>query len=105
MAGHDILNMDNVLFYECTVPPAKDLLLQFFLLQAVLPSLQAMLIGDAAAATLWIGLFDDDMNTWYLAVLGQQNLPAHWFLFAALSIVASFIVSFAVFKVLIVKSA
>ena len=36
MAGHDILNMDNVLFYECTVPPAKDLLLQFFLLQAVL---------------------------------------------------------------------
>ena len=77
----------------------------FFLLQAVLPSLQAMLIGDAAAAILWIGLFDDDMNTWYLAVLGQQNLPAHWFLFAALSIVASFIVSFAVFKVLIVKSA
>ena len=77
----------------------------FFMLQAVLPSLQAMLIGDAAAAILWIGLFDDDMNTWYLAVLGQQNLPAHWFLFAALSIVASFIVSFAVFKVLIVKSA
>ena len=77
----------------------------FFLLQAVLPSLQAMLIGDAVAAILWIGLHDDDLNAWYMAVLGQQNLPAHWFLFATISILVSFLVSFAVFKLLIVKSA
>ncbi len=70
----------------------------FFMLQTVLPSLQAMLIGDAAAAILWIRLFDDDMNTWYLAVLGQQALPVRWFLLAVLSIVISLSVSFAVFK-------
>ena len=70
----------------------------FFLLQAVLPSLQAMLIGDAVAAILWIGLFDNDLNTWYLAVLGQQALPVRWFLLAALSLVISLSVSFVVFK-------
>ena len=70
----------------------------FFLLQAVLPSLQAMLIGDAVAAILWSGLFDDDLNAWYLAVLGQQALPARWFLWAALSLIISILVSFVVFK-------
>ena len=70
----------------------------FFLLQAVLPSLQAMLIGDAVAAILWIGLFDNDLNTWYLAVLGQQALPARWFLLATLSFTISLLVSFGVFK-------
>lgn len=76
-----------------------------FLLQTILPSLQAMLAGDAVAAILWIGLHDDDLNAWYMAVLGQQNLPAHWFLLATISILVSFLVSFAVFKLLIVKSA
>ena len=70
----------------------------FFLLQAVLPSLQAMLIGDAVAAILWIGLFDNDLNTWYLAVLGQQALPARLFLLATLSFTISLLVSFGVFK-------
>ena len=70
----------------------------FFLLQAVLPSLQAMLVGDAVAAILWIGLFDNDLNTWYLAILGQQALPVRWFLLAVLSLVISLSVSFAVFK-------
>ena len=69
-----------------------------FLLQAVLPSLQAMLIGDAVASILWIGLHDDDPNTWYLAILGQQALPLSWFLLAVLSIVISLSVSFVVFK-------
>ena len=65
---------------------------------ALLPSLQAMLIGDAVAAILWVGLFDNDLNTWYLAVLGQQALPVRWFLLALLSLVISLSVSFVVFK-------
>jgi hypothetical protein len=69
-----------------------------FLLQTVLPSLQAMLIGDAVASILWIGLHDDDPNTWYLAILGQQALPLSWFLLAVLSIVICLSVSFVVFK-------
>ncbi len=57
----------------------------FFLLQTVLPSLQAMLVGDAAAAILWVGLFENDPDTWGLALLGRQELPLRWFLLAALS--------------------
>ena len=57
-----------------------------------------MLIGDAVAAILWIGLHEDDLNAWYLAVLGQQVLPARWFLLAVLSLVISLSVSFVVFK-------
>ena len=71
--------------------------LPLFLLQTVLPGLQAMLIGDAAAAILWIGLHEDDLNAWYLALLGQQRLPGSWFLYAALSIVLSVLICFAVF--------
>ena len=69
-----------------------------FLLQTILPSLQAMLTEDAVAAILWIGLFDNDLNTWYLAVLGQQALPARWFLLATLSFTISLLVSFGVYK-------
>jgi hypothetical protein len=76
----------------------------FFLLQAVLPSLQAMLIGDALGAILWIVLFDNDLNTWYLAVLGLQDLPMRWFLFSALSIVVSIITSYIVYKLRLMES-
>ena len=66
----------------------------FFLLQTVLPSLQAMLVGDAAAAILWVGLFENDPDTWGLALLGRQELPLRWFLLAALSAALSLGLSF-----------
>ena len=72
--------------------------LPMFLLKAVLPSLQAMLVGDAVVAILWIGLHNDDLNAWFLAVSSQQALPAGWLLLATLSIVISLLVSFTVFK-------
>ena len=56
-----------------------------------------MLIGDAVAAILWIGLHDDDLNAWYLALLGHQGLPVSWFLYAALSVVLSILICFVVF--------
>ena len=71
--------------------------LPLFLLQTILPSLQAMLVGDAVAAILWIGLHDDDPNTWYLALLGHQGLPGSWFIYAAVSIVLSVLICFVVF--------
>ena len=70
----------------------------FFLLQAVLPSLQAMLIGDAVAAILWIGLHEDDLNTWYLSLAGQQSIPGNWLLLAAASVILSIILSFCLFR-------
>lgn len=69
----------------------------FFLLQSVLSSLQAMLIGDAAAAILWIGLHEDDLNIWYMALLEQHRLPGNWFLFVVVSIVLSSLICFGVF--------
>ena len=42
--------------------------------------------------------FDNDLNTWYLAVLGQQALPVRWLLLAVSSLVISLSVSFVVFK-------
>lgn len=71
--------------------------LPLFLLQTILPSLQAMLVGDAVAAILWIGLHDDDLNAWYLALLGHQGLPGSWFIYAAVSIVLSVLICFVVF--------
>ena len=56
-----------------------------------------MLIGDAVAAILWIGLHDDDLNAWYLALLGHQGLPGSWFIYAAVSIVLSVLICFVVF--------
>ena len=69
----------------------------FFLLQAALPSLQAMLVGDSLAAILWIGLHEDDMNTWYMAAAGNQGLPSRWILLAALSIAASLVIGSGLF--------
>ena len=77
--------------------------MSLFLLQTILPSLQAMLVGDAVAAILWIGLHNDDLNAWYLAVGSQQALPVRWFLWAALSLVVSLSVSFGVFKLFMSK--
>ena len=68
-----------------------------FLLQAALPSLQAMLIGDSVAAILWIGLFDDHLEQWFKGVL-LQPLPGTWFLWAALSILVSVLLSWAAFR-------
>ena len=71
--------------------------LPLFLLQTILPSLQSMLVGDAVAVILWIGLHDDDLNAWYLALLGHQGLPGSWFIYAAVSIVLSVLICFVVF--------
>lgn len=68
--------------------------LPFFLLQSALPTLQSMLIGDAVAAILWIGLFDDHIGQWFQGVC-LQPLPWHWFLLAAGSILLSLALSFA----------
>lgn len=68
-----------------------------FLLQAALPSLQSMLVADSAAAILWIGLFNDHLEQWFKGIL-LQPLPRTWFLWAALSILASILLSFAAFR-------
>ena len=70
--------------------------LPFFLLQTALPDLQVMLIADAMAAILWVGLHEDDLSAWYQALCLGGGLPGHWFLLGALSIVLSLAFSFLV---------
>ena len=74
--------------------------LPLFLLQAILPSLQAMLVGDAVAAILWVGLHEDDVSAWYLALLGQRGLPGGWFPLAAASVLLSLLFSFTALRFL-----
>ena len=71
--------------------------LPFFLLQTALPTLQSMLVGDAAAAVLWIGLFDDHLSEWFQGIF-LQPLPPRWFLLAAGSVALSLLLSFALFR-------
>ena len=71
--------------------------LPLFLFQAVLPTIQAMLIADAAAAVLWIGLFDDDIAAWFSGLM-YRPLPWTWFLWAGLSILLSVLFSFGAFR-------
>ena len=68
-----------------------------FFLQAALPSFQAMLVADSAAAILWIGLFNDHLEQWFKGLM-LQPLPGTWFLWAALSILGSVLLSFAAFR-------
>ena len=74
--------------------------LPFFVLQVILPSLQAMLVGDAVAAILWVGLHEDDVSAWYLALLGQRGLPGAWVPLAAASVLLSLLFSFTALRFL-----
>lgn len=68
-----------------------------FLLQTALPSIQSMLIADAAAAILWIGLHEDDLTAWIYGMMFRP-LPWSWFLWAGLSILLSVLLSFGAFQ-------
>jgi len=70
----------------------------FFLLHAVLPSLQAMLIGDAVAAILWIGLHEDNLNAWYMMILHGTFLPRLWLLPVSVSIILCLLLSYIAYE-------
>ena len=57
----------------------------FFVIQALAPTVTAMLLADGLALVVWLTVYDAHIPEWYYALRGAAPLPLHWPLLAALA--------------------